>query len=60
MISMLKKKCHSVNLLGFYNELSSVVALKYNLGKKKIHCKGFVTEWAFCMSFICLLIYNIP
>lgn len=30
-----KKKCHSVNLLGFYNELSSVVALKYNLGKKK-------------------------
>lgn len=59
MISMFKKKCHSVNLLGLYNELSSVVALKYNSGKK-IHCKGLVAEWAFCVSFIRLLIYNIP
>lgn len=31
---MFKKKCHSVNLLGLYNELSSVVALKYNSEKK--------------------------
>lgn len=55
MISMLKKKkCHSANLLGLYNELSSVVAVKYNSKKKKkVYTRDFVMERAFCVSFAC-------